>query len=84
MSLSSLTSKFNDDIESNIIDKNYQLSTYKNDIITYYWCQNNIILDILIKENICAINKDNDVLWYEINNNNITKISKKINELLDF
>lgn len=69
-----------DIIESNIIYKNYQLSNYKDDIITYHWFQKNIILDILIKENICAINKDNDVLWYSFDD--ITNISSKINDLL--
>lgn len=69
-----------DIIESNIIDKDYQLSNYKDDIITYHWYQKNIILDIIIKENICAINKDNDVLWYSFGD--ITNISSKINDLL--
>ncbi len=59
---------FIEKLESNIIDKNYQLSTYNNEIITYYWPKKSIILDILIYENIIAINDNNDVSFYSMNN----------------
>ena len=67
-------------IESKIIDKNYQLSKYKDDIITYHWYKKNIILDILIKENICAINNNNNSSWYSLDYNNIENILLVINK----
>lgn len=74
---------FNNIIESNIIDKNYQLSNYKDDIITYYWSKKNIILDFLIKENICAINKNNDVSWFSLDDENINDILSKILQIIN-
>lgn len=71
-------------IESNIIDKNYQLSKYEDEIITYYWSEKNIILDFLIKEDLCAINNDNDVSWISINPNNIENILSKISIIVDY
>lgn len=75
----SIIINFNDIIESEIIDKNYQLSKYKDDVVTYHWLQKNIILDILVKENICAINNNNNVLLYSFDNENIENIIKYIN-----
>lgn len=69
-------------LELNIIDKNYQLSNYKDDIITYYWSQKNIILDILIKENICAINKNNNVLWFPLDDTNLQNTLSKILQII--
>ena len=71
-------------IESNIIDKNYQLSKYKDEIITYHWSEKNIILDFLVKEDLCAINNNNDVLWISINPNNIENILSKISIIVDY
>lgn len=80
----SVISYFIDSIESNIIDKNYQLSKYKDEIITYYWSEKNIILDFLIKEDLFAINNDNDVSWISINPNNIENILSKISIMIDY
>jgi len=79
----SIISQFTEIIESNIIDKNYQLSKHKDDIITYHWLQKNLILDILVKENICAINKNNDVSWYSLSNEDIKIISSKILQIIN-
>lgn len=70
-------------IESKVIDKNYRVSKYKDDIITYHWLQKNILLDILIKEDICAINDNNDILWYSLDDTNIENISSKILAIID-
>lgn len=72
--------KFVDIIEFNIIDKNYQLLKHKEDIITYYWCQKNLIFDILIKENICAINNNNNSSWFSLDYENIKNILLIINK----
>ena len=74
----SVVLQFIDIIESDIIDKNYQLSNYKDDIITYHWLQKNIILDILIKENICAIKNNDNVLWYSLDDEDIEIKSSRI------
>lgn len=79
----SIISQFVEIIESNIIDKNYQLSNHKDDIITYHWSKKNIILDILIKENICAINKDNDIFWFSLSNEDVKDIAPKILEMIN-
>ena len=74
----SIVLQFINIIESNIIDKNYQLSNYKDDIITYHWLQKNIILDILIKENICAIKNNDNVSWYSLDDEDIETKSSRI------
>ena len=69
-------------LEAGIIDKSYLLSKYEDDVITYHWLQKNIILDILIKENICAINNNNDVSWYSLETENVAlRILRMINTL---
>jgi hypothetical protein len=75
---------FNNIIESEIIDKSYQLSNYKDDIITYHWLEKNIILDIIIKENICAINKNNDVLWFSFDDENIENVLSKLLTIINY
>ena len=74
----SIVLQFIDIIESDIIDKNYQLSNYKDDIITYHWLQKNIILEILIKENICAIKNNDNVSWYSLEDEDIEIKSSRI------
>ena len=74
----SIALKFIDILEFNIVDKDYRLSKYENEIVTYHWLEKNIILDILVQENICAINDNNDVLWFSLENDDIKNISPKI------
>lgn len=76
----SIILQFINNIESKIIDKNYQISKYKDEIVTYHWYQKNLILDILIKENICAINNNNNSSWFSLDYNNIENILLIINK----
>jgi len=79
----SILSEFINNIESNIIDDNYQLSKYKDDIITYYWPDKNIILDIIIKDFICTINKNGEIFIFFFNNKNKNNLILNIMGILE-
>ena len=65
-------------IESKIIDTDYKSSILKDEITSYYWSKKNVILDVLMKENICALKNNEEVIWYSLNESNIENITLKI------
>ena len=65
-------------IEPKIIDTDYNSSILKDEITSYYWSKKNIILDVLMKENICAIKNNEEVTWYSLNESNIENVTLKI------
>jgi len=74
----SIIQNFIEIFEPNIIDKKYKISKYKDEIVTYHWSDKNIILDILIKENICAINNNDNISWFSLENEKIETISSRL------
>jgi hypothetical protein len=76
--MSSLIDTFSKLLEENVIDKNYHTSTYNDEILTYHWYHKHLIIDILIKENNCGINKNNISTWYSFDDDNILGIIDKI------
>lgn len=74
----SLVNKLIQHLELNIIDKNYRITKLNNEVLSYYWIHKNLIIDILLQENICAINKNNEQSWYGFDDNNINDIIIKI------
>ena len=65
-------------IESKIIDTDYKSSILKDEITSYYWSKKNVILDVLMKENICALKNNEEVIWYSLNESNIENVTLKI------
>lgn len=59
---------------NNIDNINCTKTIFNDEIITYYWSNTGVILDILINEKKCAINVNNEVFIYafdEIDINNL-------------
>lgn len=65
-------------IESKIVGTNFKSSILKDDLKSYYWTKKNIIVDVLMKENICAVKNNDEVTWYSLDESNADNISCKI------
>ena len=70
-------------IEANIKNKSYQKRIFNEEVISYYWSDISIIFDIFVNENKCAINIDNQIIWFLFDLENYFKVADEISNTIN-